>query len=646
MILPAVPELQVLPWSINDERNRKDLNFKKLISELKRRNVFRVATAYAIAGWLIIQIATSIFPAFNFPDWTSQFVIILTGIGFPIALIIAWAFELTPEGLKKSNKVQKDESITPQTGQKINRITIAALSILVLFMIVERVFFAQAGTNEETSFSETTRASIAVLPFEDYSPDGSQEYFGRGIAEELLNALAQFPELKVAARTSAFALSTESGDLKEVGEKLGVEYILEGSVRKSEDRLRITSQLIRAEDGYHLWSETYERNLTDIFKIQDEIVEQLSRTMQVRLGVGAGAGRAEYENVNPQAYELYLKGLNYWGDRELQSNRIKAFEHFQSVTELDPDFADGWAALGISLVLSPGNVLGFENSGEFSAKILETLNKAMELDPENGWVHSAYGTYYSFNEIDIEKARYHTERALELSPNSAFSHYSRAFWLENIGDLRGAKMAVQRTMMLDPLNCTVSRIYAIRVLAADGYGAYKDFLNTRGTCVEDPVRSAILALGAIIDGEEEEAVFHYSNLNELYRKGETRGENMVYAVATGTLAGDTTLALDVVNRLLDAEESSMPTMMASVMASNGRYDKALNILEANYDHKVMFQDPFDTFIIAAGNLAIPDTLRRMERYHRFWQRPGLAELRLARESRGITAGLPLDPVTN
>ena len=212
------------------------MDFRNLIAELKRRNVFRVATAYAIAGWLIIQICATTFPFLKLPEWLITAVIVFVLIGFPLSLIFAWAFELTPEGFKKSKEVEITESVTSRTGKKLNGIIITVLSMAVIFLLVERVFFAEAAFIQNQSEIEFETASIAVLPFVDMSADQDQEYFSDGLSEELLNALAKVEDMKVAGRTSSFKFKGQNENLKLIGDELNVQHILEGSVRKSGNR--------------------------------------------------------------------------------------------------------------------------------------------------------------------------------------------------------------------------------------------------------------------------------------------------------------------------------------------------------------------------------------------------------------------------
>jgi TolB-like protein len=237
------------------------MNISNLISELKRRNVFKVAVAYGIAGWLIIQISDTVFPRIGLPDWTITFIIALVVIGLPIALIIAWAFELTPEGIQKSKDIVITDSVTNSTGKKLNGLIISVLSLLIVFLLIERFFFAtttstNVNSQQATSTATISKKSVAVLPFADLSQNKDQEWFSDGLTEEILNSLAQLPELKVTSRTSAFQFKGKDLDISKIADTLGVANVVEGSVRRIGAQLRITAQLIRAEDGFHLWSET------------------------------------------------------------------------------------------------------------------------------------------------------------------------------------------------------------------------------------------------------------------------------------------------------------------------------------------------------------------------------------------------------
>jgi len=243
--------------------------------ELKRRNVVRVAIAYAIVAWLILQLSDVLAPMLSLPEWIGKLVLFILLIGFPLALIFAWAFELTPEGVKREKNVTRDQSITHATGRRLNTVIIAVLTIAVALFSFDKFVLGPAAPDSTTSVLEPIAAeipqSIAVLPFVNMSSDPEQEYFSDGLSEEILNLLAKIPDLKVIGRTSSFAFKGKNQDLRAIGEALGARTVLEGSVRNSGERVRITAQLIDTSDGTHLWSEAYDRTITDVFAVQDDV---------------------------------------------------------------------------------------------------------------------------------------------------------------------------------------------------------------------------------------------------------------------------------------------------------------------------------------------------------------------------------------
>ena len=265
----------------------------QLLQELKRRNVFRVGVAYVVVSWLVIQVIETVSDPLGLPDWTEAFFIVLVLAGLPIILLFSWAFELTPEGLKKTKEVDESESVTADTGKKLNQTIIVVLVLALAYFIWERqglVEQAEQSTEQVAEVVETTGAtSVAVLPFVNMSNDPDQEYFSDGISEELLNLLAKIPELRVPARTSSFQFKGQNLDIGDVAKQLNVKHVLEGSVRKADVRVRVTAQLIEADTGYHLWSDTYDRELDDIFAIQDEISAAIVSALSETLGLDVGA---------------------------------------------------------------------------------------------------------------------------------------------------------------------------------------------------------------------------------------------------------------------------------------------------------------------------------------------------------------------
>ena len=424
------------------------MQIEKFFNELKRRNIFRVATAYAIAGWLIIQVVSTISPQLGFPGWIPTFFTVLVLTGFPITLIIAWAFELTPEGLKKSNQVAKEESITDHTGQKINKIIVASLSLLIVFLLVERVFFAESTFGDTGQQVSVEEASIAVLPFVNMSSDKENEYFSDGLSEELLNALARVEDMKVAGRTSSFKFKGQNEDLKRVGQELGVSYILEGSVRKAGSQVRITAQLINVETGYHLWSDTYDRELKDVFAIQEEISRKVLNELKVRL---LEEDEAELETIptgDVEAYQFFLKANQLIANRNI--NEInQAIELYQDAIRLDPGFAQAHANLAVAY-----NLQGFNGNVPFEEvqeNTLEYANRALLLNNNLGEAYGAMGLYY-YNEGDLEQAKNALNRSLELNPNQPYVYG----WLGNVviedGGMKEGIELYKKMYELDPLS--------------------------------------------------------------------------------------------------------------------------------------------------------------------------------------------------
>ena len=287
-----------------------------LFTELRRRNVIRVAAAYLVAAWLVAQIAELALDSFGTPDWVMKTILFMLAMGLPFAIIFAWAFELTPEGIKREKDVDRSESITQQTGRKLNYTIIGALTVALVLSIATRgVQFGAEESVEQPEAVADTDKSIAVLPFVNMSDDPDNEYFSDGISEELLNVLVKVEGLRVASRTSSFSFKGKDTPIPDIAEALKVEHVLEGSVRKAGDTVRITAQLIDVKTDSHLWSETYDRKLEDVFVIQDEISAHIVEALRVALGAGEVAQTSGRPTDNLQAYEDYLRGRHFWQRR-------------------------------------------------------------------------------------------------------------------------------------------------------------------------------------------------------------------------------------------------------------------------------------------------------------------------------------------
>jgi TolB-like protein len=425
-----------------------------LIAELKRRNVFRVGAAYAIVAWLLIEVASVILPALHLPDWALTLLVVLVVAGFPLALIVAWAFELTPEGIKREAEVDRTESITHLTGRKFDFAIIGLLAVAVVFMFVDNYVLesepvAAEKTTEQVPAVERVQRekSIAVLPFTNMSDDPANEYFSDGISEELLNVLVRVEGLRVPSRTSSFAFKGTNTDIREIARQLEVGHILEGSVRKAGNRVRITAQLIDVSTDTHVWSNTYDRELEDIFAIQDQISQEIIREMQIALDASGLLARDESRPTEDmQAYQEYLRGRHLFMQRGV--NSLKAsLEALQSAVARDPNFAEAWAALSqTATTLSGWDPKNYEETNRIA---LEAGNRALQLDENSSAAMAGVGfTHYTMGSWT---------RALELLEKSAsLSRDSTpAYWfglvLQSAGYFKEASKKFQVAEHLDPV---------------------------------------------------------------------------------------------------------------------------------------------------------------------------------------------------
>ncbi len=381
--------------------------------ELRRRNVVKVAVAYAIVGWLLIQIIVSVEGPLNLPDWTDSLVIVLLAVGLVVALFLAWAYELTPEGVKRTKSVPLSESVAKVAGRKLDFVIIGLLVLAVGVMFVDNYTRGDADSVAGARvdlLEEAETPSIAVLPFADMSPNGDQEYFGDGIAEELLNELVRLDGLRVAGRTSSFSFKGTNENLNAIGDALNVSSILEGSIRKDGDRIRITAQLINAADGYHLWSETYDRELADIFAIQEEIATSVTGALGVRLGVGGVNSFRGAGTRNVEAYEAYLQGLS--GSLDV------SIRFLERATQLDPNYSAAWSQLGLKTAATQW-YSNPEEAREIKERAYGFVLRAVELDPESAQSISLLGTvlYARYDWIGGEAAHVKALSLLSDRPN-------------------------------------------------------------------------------------------------------------------------------------------------------------------------------------------------------------------------------------
>jgi TolB-like protein/Flp pilus assembly protein TadD len=403
-----------------------------LFDELKRRRVFRVAAAYVVVAWLAVQAASIGFPAFDAPPWAMRIFILVVALGFPLALVLAWAFEITPEGVRLESAAVGNKRVYAAAG------ILAALAIAW--------YVAQRPASHT---GEADAHSIAVLPFVNMSNDPAQEFFSDGIAEELLNQLAQFPDLMVAARTSAFQFKGKNLDVADIGRKLNVAHVLEGSVRKDGTRLRITAQLIKSGTGFHMWSQTFERDASDVFKVQDEISTAIAKTLEARLS-GRAAETAAPKSADPAAYDDYLLARSLVARRVGDSLPL-AIAAFDRAIARDPIYSPSHSGRAFALVIEAGWSATLSVDVTFP-KALADADEAMRLDPNNAEAYMVRGILRSVRNFEQLAANADFDRALALAPGSVDIMNFAGDNFEFTGKLRAAERLKRQAMALDPLS--------------------------------------------------------------------------------------------------------------------------------------------------------------------------------------------------
>jgi adenylate cyclase len=386
-------------------------------AELRRRKVFRVAAVYLVAAWLAIQVAGTVFEPMGLPAWTLRLVIVLAAIGFPVACALAWAFDVTPRGIERTPHVP---AATPAATPEVAAVPLPA--------------------------SPASADSVAILPFADMSPARDQEYFCDGIAEEIINALCCVRGLRVASRTSSFQFKGRAADVREIGRSLGVGAVLEGSVRKAGDRVRITAQLVSAADGYHLWSESYDRELQDVFAIQSDIAQRLARSLRGALSPRETALLERGGTRNPEAYDLYLRGQK-WLREYSDGAAVAAIPLFRGAIERDPQFAQAHAGLASALAVK--GLWRIDMTEAETAEALAASERALALEPYIPEAHVARACLLSMQGRNAEASR-GFEEAIRLNPSAHLTYYLYGRHCFGAGDMEKAVELYRDAIRLEP----------------------------------------------------------------------------------------------------------------------------------------------------------------------------------------------------
>lgn len=428
-----------------------------IFEELKRRNVYRVGLAYIVLTWLVLQVIDTLGPILDLPEWAPKLVLTILGVGLPAVMLFAWAFEITPEGIKREKDVDRSRSITSNTGQRLDRITIGVLLIAVGMLLIDKFFVSDASAPVEVVAEDAVPVatelveeapSIAVLPFVNMSDDKSSTYFSDGLADTVLHMLSQVRGVRVAARTSSFQFRDQSMDIGEIGEQLNVGAILEGSVQRAGDKIRITAQLIDVENGFHLWSGNFDRDLNDVFAIQDEIANEVVAALKISL-LGEVAGSMDRDQTdNLEAYTEYLLGISDL-DEGTSKALSSAMVHLRKAVELDPTYARGWSTLGRAYLLledfgSIGKAEGTESARNAAAR-------ALELAPESSEALAVLGMAELLDN-NFDEAGQILERAVENGPNDVVALIYYANFLGSEGKPDEKIEVLRKAIRLDPLS--------------------------------------------------------------------------------------------------------------------------------------------------------------------------------------------------
>jgi len=549
-------------------------------AELKRRNVYKVAVAYAIVGWLVVQIATQVFPFLEIPSWIVRLVIVLVAIGFPIALVIAWAFELTPEGLKRTEVA--DAAVAPRSSHRawIYVVVIGGILSIGLFFL-GRYTAGNATPRHDASPAQTEAAtatpqkSIAVLPLLNESGDRSDEYFSDGLSEELIAALGQIRDLKVIGRSSSFRFKDRKEESKTIGEKLGVSTLLEGTVRKQGDKVRIVAELINAADGTELWSRIFDRELKDIFAVQTEIAKAVAASLELTLLGSKDTTAANASTQSVQAHNAYLQGHFYFARRNLEDYR-KAISFFDQAIRLDPDYAlayaersEAWTFIGD---------LSTEQKKEAWAAAIKDAEKAVAVGPNLAEAHAALGWVRFFTEWKFAEGLAELRRAKELAPANPTANDLLARVLVYLGQIQEGEKLARQAIELDPL-AYLARGNLARILLAEGKLDEADG-EARKSAELQPTAAGghrWQVVAAVLRGDGEAALREAQlEPNDGYRRFELA---LAHYARRDPPAADAALA-----ELVARDRNLLAYQIAEVYAWRGEKDKAFEWLQISYDN--------------------------------------------------------------
>lgn len=582
--------------------------------EIKRRNLLRVGVAYAVVAWLLLQISSEWVPALLLPQWIHSAVALLLILGFPVALLFAWAFELTPEGLKKEKDIDRSQPATGNASRKFDFITIGLFAIALIYFAYDKfvldpqrdvVLVESVRQQNASAMPEIADRSIAVLAFANMSDDSSNEYFSEGLSEELLNLLVKIPELRVAARTSSFSYKGTNTRIAQIGEELNVAYILEGSVRKSGNHVRITAQLIKADDGFHLWSETFDKDLDDIFVVQDEVAAAVVEALQMRLVDAIPTSR----QTTPEVYALYLQGL-FFNNLADDDNLRKAVTVFKQALAMDPDYAPAWVAIAKTYQYQIRTQAVAPTPGAELAKA--AVEKALEVDSNmaTAWAGLAY--LKRSYEWDWSGAQSAIDRALRLEPNNPDVLGVAASLANTFGQISRYVELFERIVILDPVRLINLRALGTAYIKVGRYDDAIEILNRVVAMNPDyPTGYLDLCIAYLLNGDVANAWAASEKIVSRHQRVQRR------AIIHFTV-GNEAESKSLTDEYLRIEGRESPIGLALLYAWRGEKDAAFEWLETGFQQR----DEALVFILTNVFLA---NLRTDARYPVLLEKLGLLE---------------------
>jgi eukaryotic-like serine/threonine-protein kinase len=543
-------------------------------SELKRRNVYKVAVAYAVVGWLLVQVTTQVFPIFEIPNWASRLIVLAIIIGFPIALVIAWAFELTPEGFKRT----EDADLAAQTRTKphawIYVVIVGALLSVGLFFIGRYT----AQNNTGAARTESPAKSIAVLPFDNATRNADTEYLSDGISEALINSLSELPQLKIIARSTAFRYKGKQIDPQSVGRDLKVQTVLMGVVRQLGDRLNVQVDLVDATTGSQLWGQEYERKLVDVLAVKQALVREVTEKLRLKLTGEQQQRLTQRDTSNPEAYQFYLRGRYYWNKRTAE-NLTKAMEQFQQAADKDPNYALAYVGLSDCYVLLE-NYAGTP-ANETLPKAKAFAERALQLDNSLAEAHTSLG--YVYNGLwRWEEAEQEFKRAIELNPNYPNAHHWYSLCLLDLGRIAEAKAEIKRAHELDPLSLIIGTTVTYAYLA-EGDAKFAG-AQSKKVVELDPNFSRgheYLGLAYLKEARYSEAIAELQKAVELSGRERWPLRDLGYGYA---ISGKRAEAEAIIKELVGKYENgrALGQDLAAVYAGLGEKDQAFAWLEKDF----------------------------------------------------------------